>query len=322
MPRMKANRKNKPMDRSSKTLDCQSGFEGFSAGYSWVPLAKAGWYLPRPDFALAICKTVYHLQKKNQQHFSMTLMKKDQIRKLLKGIETGDPEAVTVVNEAKYIQHNPLTREGNIGLAELFKRLSQTSPSVQIVRVFEDGDYVFAHTDYDFNEVEIGFEVFRFEDGQAVEHWDNLQTKPDRPNLSGHTMIDGPTEATDLEKTEQNRELIRSFVDEVLVGGQLDRLDRYIVSDGFIEHNPHLGDGLPALRDALSGKDKVRNYDKIHRLLAEGSFALCVSEGSLDGVHSSFYDLFRIANGAIVEHWDTTEPVPPRSDWVNENGKF
>jgi predicted SnoaL-like aldol condensation-catalyzing enzyme len=248
--------------------------------------------------------------------------KKDQICALLKGIETGDPEAVTVVNEGKYIQHNPLTREGNVGLAELFKRLSQTSPRVDVVRVFEDGEYVFAHTDYDFNEVEIGFEVFRFEDGLVVEHWDNLQSKPDRPSLSGHTMIDGPTEAADLEKTEENRDLIKSFVDEVLVSGQLDRLEQYIDSESYTEHNPHLADGLPALREALSRKDRVRKYDKIHRLLAEGSFVLCVSEGSLDGVHASFYDLFRIAHGTIVEHWDTTEAVPPRTEWKNNTGKF
>jgi predicted SnoaL-like aldol condensation-catalyzing enzyme len=111
----------------------------------------------------------------------MPSSRKEQIRALLKGIETGDPQAVAVVNEGKYIQHNPLTREGNVGLAELFKRLAQTSPQVEVVRVFEDGDFVFAHTDYDFNEVEIGFEVFRFEDGFAVEHWDNLQSRADSP---------------------------------------------------------------------------------------------------------------------------------------------
>ncbi len=41
----------------------------------------------------------------------MTPNKKDQIFTLLKGIETGDPEAVTVVNESKYIQHNQLVKE-------------------------------------------------------------------------------------------------------------------------------------------------------------------------------------------------------------------
>lgn len=131
----------------------------------------------------------------------MTLNKKNQIFTLLKGIETGDPAAVTVVNESKYIQHNPLTREGNVGLAELFKRLSKTSPRVTIVRIFEDGF--------------------------AVEYWDNLQHQPCSPNLSGHTMIDGPTEVTNHDRTEENRQLVRSFFDEVLVSGQLDSLDYY-----------------------------------------------------------------------------------------------
>jgi predicted SnoaL-like aldol condensation-catalyzing enzyme len=256
----------------------------------------------------------------------MTSKKKDQIRSLLKGIETGDPESVTVVNEDKYIQHNPLTPEGSEGLAELFKRLSQTSPRVNIVRIFKDGDYVFAHTDYNFNVLEIGFEVFRFEDGFAVEHWDNLQHKHSSLNPSGHTMIDGPTEVTDLDKTEVNRELVRAFVDEVLINGQLDKLEHYIDAEGYTEHNPHMSDGLLSLRSALSelasnGKRMIK-YNRMHRLLAEGNFVLSVGEGSLDGVHSSFYDLFRVAEGKLVEHWDTIDTVPPRSEWKNDNGKF
>jgi predicted SnoaL-like aldol condensation-catalyzing enzyme len=248
--------------------------------------------------------------------------KKEQICTLLKGIETGDPAAVTVVNESQYIQHNPLTREGNVGLAELFKRLAKTEPKVDIVRIFEDGDYVFAHTDYDFNVVEIGFEVFRFENGLVVEHWDNLQSKPEAPNPSGHTMLDGQTEVADLDKTEANRDFIRSFVAEVLVGGQLDRLDHYIDAEAYTEHNQHMADGLPALREALTRNDEGRRYEKVHRLLAEGSFVLSVTEGHLDGTHISFYDLFRIADGKIAEHWDTVDEVPPRSEWVNDNGKF
>ncbi len=37
-----------------------------------------------------------------------------------------------------------------------------------------------------------------------------------------------------------------------------------------------------------------------HRILAEGNFVLSVSEGSLNGAHTSFYDLFRLADGKIV----------------------
>ena len=88
----------------------------------------------------------------------------------------------------------------------------------------------------------------------------------------------------------------------------LDKLDHYIDDVCFTEHNPRLGDGLSALLSALS--DPASNdgntiqYRIIHRLLAEGNFVLSVSEGALNGVHSSFYDLYRVAHGKLVEHWD------------------
>ena len=57
-------------------------------------------------------------------------------------------------------------------------------------------------------------------------------------------------------------------------------------------------------------------------LLGEGNFVLVVSEGSFGRVATSFFDLFRIENGKIAEHWDTVEAVPERSAWKNDNGKF
>ena len=256
----------------------------------------------------------------------MTTTRKRQIRELLKGIETGDRSSVEVVNEAKYIQHNPHNREGSEGLAELFARLALTSPRVNVVRVFEDRDYVFAHTEYDFDELVIGFEVFRFEGGFAVEHWDNLQAKVDAPNPSGHTMTDGRTEVAGLDDTEANRELVRSFAEEVLIDGRLERISDYVDAAVYTEHNPYLPDDLSGLRSALSpaGVDRSRtaDYQRVHRVLAEGDSVLTVSEGFRSAVHSSFYDLFRVANGKVVEHWDTTTAVPPRSEWKNDNGKF
>lgn len=250
--------------------------------------------------------------------------KPDQIRALLKSIETGDPGPIAVVNEETYIQHNPQTHEGSEGLASLFLRLSKTSPRVNIVRAFEDGDFVFAHTEYDFANRNIGFEVFRFEDGQAVEHWDNIQKRLG-PNLSGHSMVDGPTEASDHSLTMHNRDFVRSFVETILINGHLDQLTDYMDDEHYCEHNPKLSDGVQALRAALEDVHDGRrliDYQRIHRVLAEGNFVLCVSEGELGGVHSAFYDLFRVARGKLVEHWDTTEIVAPRSEWKNDNGKF
>lgn len=251
------------------------------------------------------------------------LERKRLICELLKGIETGDPNAVAVVDQARYIQHNPQTHEGSEGLEALFARLAKTSPKVNIVRVFADGDFVFGHTEYDFSTRRIGFEVFRFDGMQAVEHWDNIQPRRG-PNPAGRSMVDGPTEATDPTLTEANRDLVRDFVETVLIRRNLEKLSRY-VNDALIQHNPDLGDGIGALRaslEAMSGREPVVRYERIHRVLAEGCFVLSVCEGFLEGVHTSFYDLFRVQEGNLAEHWDTREAVPAPSEWKNSNGKF
>ncbi|MEP4036160.1 nuclear transport factor 2 family protein [Pseudophaeobacter sp.] len=246
--------------------------------------------------------------------------KKELLQTFLKGIETGDAMAAAVVNEAKYIQHNPQTHEGSEGIASLFARLSKTDPKVTFHRVFEDGDFAFAHIQYDFSSLRTAFEVFRFEDGQAVEHWDNIQ--PDQPpNPSGRGMLDGSSEITDLDKTEANRAFAREFVQHVCVDQQFDSLSDYIHAE-LRQHHPKIGDGASALRQALQDDGLLLRYSQIHRVLAEGNFVLCVSEGWRGEIHSSFYDLFRLDEGKIFEQWNTTETVPPRAEWKNDNGKF
>ncbi len=251
--------------------------------------------------------------------------RKQAICALLKGIETGDPSSVAVVNPEKYIQHNPETREGGEGLAALFKRLAKSNPKVNIVRVFADGEYVFAHTEYDFSTHRVGFEVFRFEGDQTVEHWDNIQSRQG-PNPGGHSMVDGPAEVTDQDRTESNRERIHSFIETVLIGKELDELSGFVDQAAFIDHNPRFGNDRDALAAALaeSGKDGSRliQYQQMHHLLADGNFVLTACEGALDGQPASFYDLFRLDQGSIVEHWDTLDYIPPRSRCKNQNGKF
>jgi predicted SnoaL-like aldol condensation-catalyzing enzyme len=138
-------------------------------------------------------------------------------------------------------------------------------------------------------------------------------------------MIDGHTQVQDLDKTEANKALVKAFLDTVLVAGATDQTTRYLNTEKYLQHNPALGDGVTALSAAMAALAQAGTplkFDRVHKILGEGNFVLAVSEGEFLGKKSAFYDLFRVENGKIVEHWDTIEPIPPQSQWKNSNGKF
>lgn len=256
---------------------------------------------------------------------NMEISNKEKVVALLKSIETGNQEPIAYINPEKYIQHNLGIEDGLVGFGKALQQLPPNSAKVNTVRAFQDGDFVFTQTDYDFFGPKIGFDIFRFENGKIVEHWDNLKETPTQPNPSGHTMIDGTTEITDLDKTEANKTLVRNFVDDILVNGKMEKLTQYFDGDNYIQHNPQIADGLSGLGKALeymASQGITMQYSKIHKVLGEGNFVLTVSEGTFGGQHTSFYDLFRVENGKIAEHWDVVEPISTKENWKNNNGKF
>lgn len=263
-------------------------------------------------------------ESQSQNEKTMTLSNKEKVVALLKSIETGDTVPVSYINPNKYVQHNLGAADGLAGFGALLAQLPAGSAKANTVRAFQDADYVFTHTDYNFFGPKIGFDIFRFEDGKIVEHWDNLQETA-QPNPSGHTMTDGATEVKDLDKTEANKTIVKNFVDDILVNGRMEKLASYFDGDNYIQHNPMIGDQLSGLGKALEAWAKqgiTMKYDTIHKVLGEGNFVLVVSEGKLAGKLTSFYDLFRVENGKIAEHWDVIETIAPKETWKNNNGKF
>jgi predicted SnoaL-like aldol condensation-catalyzing enzyme len=247
-----------------------------------------------------------------------------QATELLKSIETGDPRPRAFINPDKYIQHNLAVADGLAGVKILLQSLPKGSAKVNIVRVFQDGDFVFIHTDYNFFGPKIGFDIFRFENGKIVEHWDNLQQTATKPSPSGHTMIDGPTVAGDLDKTQANKALMQSYMDDLL-HGRREKFRSYFDDNDYIQHNPWVADGLTGLfagLQALAKEGKAVKYQRVTKVLGEGNFVLVASEGTFAGRPIAYYDLYRIQNGKIAEHWDVLEAIPPRQDWKNSNGKF
>ena len=278
-----------------------------------------GFFLPLlPQFAMAKAPTKASPQE------ALLEKKRAAVKDLLKSLETGDSKPVAHINPKKYTQHNLAVGEGLEGFGKLMSQIPKGSVKANTVRTFVDGDYVFAHTDYNFFGPKAGFDIFRFEHGKIVEHWDNLAEKTP-PNPSGHSQLDGETEVKDQSKTAENKKLVSDFVDTVLVQQKYDKSASYIDANNYRQHNSQIGDNLSGLEAALGALAKQgikMEYEKVHKVLGEGNFVLVVSEGKFAGKPTSYYDMFRVEGGKIVEHWDVLETIPPQAQWKNQNGKF
>lgn len=248
---------------------------------------------------------------------------------LIHTFANGDTEMARSLLADGYIQHNLAYGTGAaafIGSVE-YLASAEVKTTINNIRAFEDGDKVFLQTVYDFAGAgkQVAFDIFRFdENGKIAEHWDNLAGLAES-NPSGHTQVDGTLEVTDFNKTEENRELVRNFLFDVMQGNNLNKTPDYFDGGNYIQHNTGIADGLSGLNAALAALAKqgiAMVYDKVHMVLAQGNFVLAVSEGTFGGVPTSYYDLWRVENGKIAEHWDVMETIADRSTWQNNNGKF
>jgi steroid delta-isomerase-like uncharacterized protein len=123
---------------------------------------------------------------------------------------------------------------------------------------------------------------------------------------------------------EENRELVRRFVDEVFVGGNAAAVDELVAED-FVPHTwPYTGDGRADLRQAMERvsmglaeveftiEDMIGEGDRVAVRLATsathvGDFMGLSPSGNrytIGEIH-----IFRIRDGQIVEHWHQLDAI-------------
>ena len=248
---------------------------------------------------------------------------------LINTFATGDTEKAKELLAPGYIQHNLAYGTGADAFVGSVAYLGSApvKTTVNNIRAYEDGDKVFLQTVYNFAgmDEQVAFDIFRFDtDGKIAEHWDNLAAKAE-PNPSGHTQIDNLAPVKDLDKTEANRELVKSFLYDVMQGNNPQKTPDYFDGDAYIQHNTGIADGLSGLGAALAALAEAgiqMIYTTVHQVLAQGDYVLAVSEGTFGGAPTSYYDLWRVENGKIAEHWDVMETIAAEDTWQNQNGKF
>lgn len=237
-------------------------------------------------------------------------------------------EGVRQYIAADMVQHNPSVPTGRDALIGFLPALRETGISYTNHRILQDGEFVVLHNSFT-NAQAFGadkivtIDIYRMKDGQAIEHWDAIGPIVEE-TASGRSQVDGATEITDLDKTDANKALAVSLIEDVLMGKDPSKVTEYISAESYHQHNPTIKDGLSGLDEAveqLTAQNNMFQYHTIHQVLGEGNFVLTVSEGSWSGAAHVFYDLFRMDGGKIVEHWDVIQQIPTEG-LANTNGMF
>jgi predicted SnoaL-like aldol condensation-catalyzing enzyme len=261
------------------------------------------------------------------EEFAMSKKLENAVSLYLEGIRDGRiREAVTKCTGARYIEHSTGVKDGVEGFVEFFERFIDRYPSrdIQIVRTIEDGQYVFLHVYSSLNDGEAEYVITDFfdtdENDKLIEHWDVISKYiPHTP--SGHTSIDGPTEITALENTQENKQLVRNFIVDVLIGDAPENIENYISRGQYIQHSAVVPDGLEHVKSPVLAEKQQLHYEEIFLLVGQGNFVATLCKAFSEDQPIAQVDIFRIEEGKIVEHWGNSEPIPPADKLVN-SGKF
>lgn len=124
--------------------------------------------------------------------------------------------------------------------------------------------------------------------------------------------------------TAEHKETVVAYLHQALNDKQPAEAAEAYLGPRYIQHNPQVADGAEAFVGFITGF--TQQFPDLHldikRVIAEGDL---VVTHSLVTVHpddrgSAVMDIFRLADGKIVEHWDVLQPVPEEA--ANTNTMF
>lgn len=241
----------------------------------------------------------------------------------LRGIRDGQiKEVQDHYMGATYTQHSTGVPDGKEGFALFFEDFFKRNPKreITIVRALEDANFVFLHVHQTLNEGAaewITADIFRSDSsGRIVEHWDVIDAYPKEPNQQD--PIYGEFQLEDLDKTEENKKQVRRFLVDVFQNGELDKLETYLAED-LIQHNQEIGQGSQAYKDYIL--EQAVTYEFVFKVMGQGNHVVAYSKVNLGGQDYAYFDIYRLENGKIVEHWDNKESMPAKEELTNL-GKF
>jgi predicted SnoaL-like aldol condensation-catalyzing enzyme len=255
-------------------------------------------------------------------------------------VNAGRIEAADEMLAEGYIQHSPVLRTGRAAFKEIFSAVARREIPLLVepplVASVAEGDLVVmsllervparegspAYTTTHFN-------LFRIRDGRLAEHWHSVHTPPGPdvplPEQGGPVPVTGAVGAAQRAllqaadpRLAHNKRLVFDMWREIVDAGGEQQAGRYIGA-GFIDHNPNGASGLAGVTQYFSARANrpVQPWIKapVVAMVAEGDLVALVT--MREHPHpvragrtytTTWFNLLRIADGRVVEHWDSAAP--------------
>ena len=126
---------------------------------------------------------------------------------------------------------------------------------------------------------------------------------------------------TTKNSSEANKALVLEGIKGVFIGRDPAVIDRLFSAD-YRQHNPQIPNGPAAIKALLGNLSPDFKYEP----------GLAMADGDYVSIHGRYtgwgpkpmiaVDIFRVADGKVVEHWDVMQEEVPAAQSANGNGMF
>jgi predicted SnoaL-like aldol condensation-catalyzing enzyme len=262
-------------------------------------------------------------------------------------IQGGHLELTAKYQADDYIQHNPNVPTGRAAFVDFFTNVVGVKPANPIPATLDPapvvtaakGDFVILTFEQESQDPRDptktyhhnSFEVLRLQNGKVQEHWDSFKRMAAPPGAPKPTPFEQPASqmargsfGTLSAEERRNVELATIEMKDMLQYGHVELADQ-VMDPGYIQHNPNVPQGRDGFKQFMSrvpGRTpreiKPEWVSAPSLTLASGPYVLMMwdrkdkdpNDASREYVWNHF-DVVRIENGLIKEHWDEAVIAPP-----------
>lgn len=243
-----------------------------------------------------------------------------------------------------YMQHNPMAATGRAAVMAFFQnrpRMEEVPETIpDLISIVAEGDKVVLALRREYDDptapgekyTTTWFDMFRLENGVIAEHWDIATLPPGFPAPTGPTgpiPVTGATTAADQEamlasddpQLAANKRLVFDMW-RGLVDASQEALAPQWLDEGYIQHNPNAATGRAGVQAYFATRPDTEIQDHtiwpLVDVVAEGDLVVLAFARELpkpdapdETYTTTWFDMFRIENGVIMEHWDIAQKGAP-----------